>query len=68
MTDDDPSKAHAAIDENLRRAYDEVTKQDIPDRFKQLLSELRNQTGHGTSNVNQGPMDRAEDEGAYGED
>ncbi|WP_157937730.1 NepR family anti-sigma factor [Oceaniglobus roseus] len=31
------------IDENLRRVYREVEKDDVPDRFKQLLDKLRQQ-------------------------
>ncbi|MDF3605169.1 NepR family anti-sigma factor [Paracoccus sp. DMF-8] len=31
------------IDENLRRVYDEDTQQDVPDRFKLLLEQLRGQ-------------------------
>jgi hypothetical protein len=29
------------IDENLKRAYDEALREDIPDRFKDLLAKLR---------------------------
>ena len=29
------------IDENLRRAYDQVLSEDVPDRFKDLLSRLQ---------------------------
>lgn len=29
------------IDENLKRVYDEVLSQEIPDRFKLLLEQLK---------------------------
>jgi len=29
------------IDENLRRVYDELLKEDVPDHLKQLLARLR---------------------------
>ncbi|WP_342454028.1 NepR family anti-sigma factor [Sagittula salina] len=29
------------IDENLKRAYGDVTQQDVPDRFTQLLAQLK---------------------------
>ena len=32
------------IDENLRRAYAESLNQPLPDRFTQLLDQLREQT------------------------
>ncbi len=31
------------IDENLKRVYEEDTKQDLPDRFRELLQQLRDQ-------------------------
>lgn len=31
------------IDENLKRVYEEDTKKDIPDRFRILLEQLREQ-------------------------
>lgn len=31
----------AQIDENLRRVYEEALVQEIPDRFAELLSQLR---------------------------
>lgn len=30
-----------AIDENLKRAYNDVANQDVPDRFTELLNKLR---------------------------
>ena len=34
-------RGYPEIDENLRRAYDEVVSEGIPDRFGDLLSRLR---------------------------
>lgn len=33
------------IDDNLRRAYDDVLKEDVPDRFTDLLNQLRARDG-----------------------
>ncbi|MFE3837132.1 NepR family anti-sigma factor [Pseudogemmobacter sonorensis] len=35
------SAIKAQIDENLRRAYEEVLTEEVPDRFKDLLAQLR---------------------------
>ncbi|MEL7299207.1 MAG: NepR family anti-sigma factor [Pseudomonadota bacterium] len=67
MTEEDPSKANAEIDANLRRAYDEITQQDIPDRFKQLLADLRAGNDSVVSNDNEGPAGRKTSEDADGE-
>ncbi len=32
-----------SIDENLRRVFDETLEQGVPDRFKDLLSQLKEQ-------------------------
>lgn len=32
-----------AIDENLKRVYDDMLSQDVPDRFKDLLAQLKAQ-------------------------
>lgn len=29
------------IDENLKRVYQDIVKEDVPDRFKQLLQQLK---------------------------
>lgn len=29
------------IDENLRKVYENVLKEEVPDRFKELLNQLR---------------------------
>ena len=42
MTDpQNSSKAQAEIHANLRRAYDEVINQELPDKLARLLEELR---------------------------
>lgn len=35
-----PAGVHQ-IDENLKRVYQEALEQDVPDRFTQLLAQLR---------------------------
>jgi hypothetical protein len=37
----DAPKLRAQIDENLKRVYDEALETEVPDRFKQLLEQLR---------------------------
>lgn len=32
-----------SIDENLRRVYEQVLNEDVPDRFKDLLDRLKSQ-------------------------
>jgi hypothetical protein len=42
MTDSkDAARLNAAIDENLRKIYHEILDEEIPDRFKLLLEQLR---------------------------
>lgn len=44
MTSQGQNKAHeSVIDENLRRVYDEALDEGIPDRFKSLLDQLKEQ-------------------------
>ena len=40
---DNPKKAvlHQQIDENLKRVYQETLEENVPDRFRLLLEELR---------------------------
>lgn len=33
------------IDENLKRVYEETLKEEVPDRFKQLLAQLKAKEG-----------------------
>ncbi len=35
------SNLRRQIDENLKRAYEKELERDVPDRFRQLLEELR---------------------------
>ena len=37
----DAQKLRAQIDENLKRVYEEALENEVPDRFKLLLEELR---------------------------
>ena len=36
-----PRKSPGQIDENLRRVYREMVDEEVPDRFQQLIEELR---------------------------
>jgi hypothetical protein len=48
MSDKSPrSKIKVQIDENLKRIYDEVLHEEVPDRFKNLLQQLREKTEKG---------------------
>lgn len=38
---DDRAKLQSQIDENLKRVYQEALDQSLPDRFKDLLEQLR---------------------------
>ncbi|WP_083803438.1 NepR family anti-sigma factor [Sagittula stellata] len=35
------SRVQREIDENLKRAYGDMTKEEVPDRFTDLLDKLR---------------------------
>ncbi len=35
------SRLQQQIDENLKRVYEEALSEDIPDRFKDLIAQLR---------------------------
>ncbi|CUH75629.1 hypothetical protein SAMN04488093_101344 [Tropicibacter naphthalenivorans] len=43
------SRLQSEIDENLKRAFEEVVNQDVPDRFTRLLDQLRAQEASGAS-------------------
>ena len=46
MTGEIPkAKLKAQIDENLKRIYDDTLKEEVPERFKLLLEQLRNKAG-----------------------
>lgn len=40
---DDPKKSRLAqqIDENLKRVYEDLLKEQVPDRFTELLAQLK---------------------------
>ena len=40
--DSKKSRVTEQIDENLRRVYDDLLKEQVPDRFKDLLDRLKN--------------------------
>ncbi|MCL3880734.1 NepR family anti-sigma factor [Marivita sp. GX14005] len=46
------SNMEQAIDANLRRAYEDVANQDVPDRFTELLNQLREAEKHKAENQN----------------
>jgi hypothetical protein len=35
------NRLHQQIDENLKRVYEEALSEEIPDRFKDLIAQLR---------------------------
>ncbi len=37
------AKADKVIDENLKRVYNDMLDDDVPDRFMELLSQLKDQ-------------------------
>lgn len=39
------SRVQDEIDRNLKRVYEETLNQEIPDRFKKLLEQLKNREG-----------------------
>ncbi len=43
-TDKEPSTVNRQIDENLKRVYQEMVNEDLPDRLKDLLEKLKNQS------------------------
>ncbi|MFN3972862.1 MAG: NepR family anti-sigma factor [Gemmobacter sp.] len=46
MAEEKPkSSLEQAIDENLKRAYQEALQQEVPDRFKELLAALKAKEG-----------------------
>lgn len=45
MEDKSKSSARQQIDNNLKRIYDETLKEEVPDRFADLLARLRQQSG-----------------------
>ena len=46
MADAKPTpKLQQQIDQNLKRVYEEALKEELPDRFKVLLEQLRQKEG-----------------------
>lgn len=45
----DPKQADS-IDENLRRVYQQVLEEDVPDRFRSLLDKLKEQDDKPSGN------------------
>jgi len=45
MTQDSgkPNRDEDAIDANLKRVYDDLLNQEVPDRFRDLLEQLKSQ-------------------------
>lgn len=46
MSENDDDKKHrfeAMIDDNLKRLYSDLVQEDLPDRFKDLLAQLKDQ-------------------------
>lgn len=49
-TDDESSRRQAIraqIDENLKRVYAATVNEDLPDRFRDLLAQLKDADGRG---------------------
>ncbi|MEM9794905.1 MAG: NepR family anti-sigma factor [Pseudomonadota bacterium] len=49
--DDDKANLDELIDANLRRVYDSVLNEDIPDRFSDLLRRLQSGEGGGETSA-----------------
>ena len=48
MTQDNPkSRAQEQLDKILKRVYEDALKEEVPDRFKDLLAQLRQKDGKG---------------------
>lgn len=45
--DNSKSRMQEQIDKNLKRVYEEALKEEIPDRFKDLLAQLRQKQERG---------------------
>lgn len=47
---DDPQNTASMIDENLKKVYDDLASEELPDRFKELLSSLKSgERDHGNA-------------------
>lgn len=45
MAEHDKSGLDRQIEDNLKRVYERTLEEDVPDRFRQLLDQLKNQDG-----------------------
>lgn len=54
------SRLQSQIDRNLKRAYDDVLNEDVPDRFHDLLARLRHSEG-ADKHARDGEEPRADD-------
>lgn len=52
------SRTQREIDENLKRAYDDMIKQKVPDRFTDLLAQLKNAEASRTDGETRGGNDK----------
>lgn len=50
--DNKDSRLQQEIEANLKRAYDDVLHEDVPDRFTQLLAQLKQTDGSKKSDPN----------------
>ena len=48
------SRSQREIDDNLKRAYDDVINQNVPDRFTDLLAQLKSAESQKTHESNRG--------------
>lgn len=48
---DDKPESHRAIEENLRKIYEEDMSEAMPDRFARLIENLRNSEVQSSSNA-----------------
>jgi len=44
-----PVRMRSQIDDTLKRIYDDITKEEVPERFRILLEQLRNKTAGAPS-------------------
>ena len=55
MTRENTNKRYSEqIDENLKRVYQEIVDEQVPDRFQQLLAQLKEQDAKSASDKDQG--------------
>ena len=64
--DDKNSNVDSLIDANLKRVYDSVLQEDVPDRFARLLDQLRSGGGEGEAHASRGINGLHDDAAALG--